>query len=163
MHQENRYKQMVIYVEACESGSMFDTLLSPDINGETPDQPLIFKINPSDLNNNVCTCIDVCRYSSTKYQVTYKISNAILPEIYTMYSTPYKSLLSIWSTLSLAVYVTTASNPHESSYACYYDSKLETYLGDCYSVNWMEDVDKVSRNRSQCYSTTFIYYLLEVS
>ena len=41
------------------------------------------------------------------------------------------------------MYVTTASNPQESSYACYYDSKLETYLGDCYSVNWMEDVDKV--------------------
>lgn len=42
------------------------------------------------------------------------------------------------------VYATTAANPHESSYACYYDSKLETYLGDCYSVNWMENVDSVS-------------------
>ena len=41
------------------------------------------------------------------------------------------------------MYVTTASNPQESSYACYLDTKLETYLGDCYSVNWMEDVDKV--------------------
>lgn len=35
MHQENRYKQMVIYVEACESGSMFDKLLSDNINGKT--------------------------------------------------------------------------------------------------------------------------------
>uniref|UniRef100_A0A8B9K9P7 Legumain n=1 Tax=Astyanax mexicanus TaxID=7994 RepID=A0A8B9K9P7_ASTMX len=28
-----------------------------------------------------------------------------------------------------------------SSYACYYDEKRDTYLGDWYSVNWMEDSD----------------------
>jgi len=39
------------------------------------------------------------------------------------------------------IYVTTASNWNESSYACYYDIKRETYLGDLYSVNWMEDSD----------------------
>ncbi|XP_062325545.1 legumain [Osmerus eperlanus] len=39
------------------------------------------------------------------------------------------------------VYATTAANSHESSYACYYDEKRETYLGDWYSVNWMEDSD----------------------
>ncbi|XP_012580116.1 PREDICTED: legumain isoform X1 [Condylura cristata] len=39
------------------------------------------------------------------------------------------------------VYATTASNPRESSYACYYDEKRSTYLGDWYSVNWMEDSD----------------------
>ncbi|KAF7653654.1 hypothetical protein LDENG_00080260 [Lucifuga dentata] len=39
------------------------------------------------------------------------------------------------------VYATTAANPDESSYACYYDEKRETYLGDWYSVNWMEDSD----------------------
>ncbi|KAG7277074.1 LOW QUALITY PROTEIN: hypothetical protein CRUP_031287, partial [Coryphaenoides rupestris] len=39
------------------------------------------------------------------------------------------------------VYATTASNSHESSYACYYDEDRETYLGDWYSVNWMEDSD----------------------
>ena len=37
------------------------------------------------------------------------------------------------------VFVTTASNPSESSYACYYDSKRRTYLGDLYSVQWMLD------------------------
>lgn len=41
------------------------------------------------------------------------------------------------------VYATTASNSHESSYACYYDEKRDTYLGDWYSVNWMEDSDVV--------------------
>ncbi|XP_004584387.2 legumain [Ochotona princeps] len=39
------------------------------------------------------------------------------------------------------VYATTAANPSESSYACYYDEERETYLGDWYSVNWMEDSD----------------------
>ncbi|CAF2755974.1 unnamed protein product [Rotaria sp. Silwood2] len=42
---------------------------------------------------------------------------------------------------SINIYATTASNPEESSYACYYDSKRQTYLGDLYSVNWMEDSD----------------------
>ncbi|NWH74486.1 LGMN protein, partial [Piaya cayana] len=39
------------------------------------------------------------------------------------------------------VYATTAANPRESSYACYYDEERQTYLGDWYSVNWMEDSD----------------------
>ncbi|XP_007942730.1 legumain [Orycteropus afer afer] len=39
------------------------------------------------------------------------------------------------------VYATTAANPRESSYACYYDEERGTYLGDWYSVNWMEDSD----------------------
>lgn len=44
----------------------------------------------------------------------------------------------------LIVFATTAANSEESSYACYYDDDRETYLGDTYSVNWMEDSDKVS-------------------
>uniref|UniRef100_K7FJF9 Legumain n=1 Tax=Pelodiscus sinensis TaxID=13735 RepID=K7FJF9_PELSI len=42
---------------------------------------------------------------------------------------------------NINVYATTAANPKESSYACYYDDKRQTYLGDWYSVNWMEDSD----------------------
>ena len=40
------------------------------------------------------------------------------------------------------VFVTTAANTEESSYACYYDDNRDTYLGDEYSVNWMEDSDE---------------------
>ncbi|BFZ12376.1 hypothetical protein BsWGS_15414 [Bradybaena similaris] len=72
MYNKKQYKQMVFYVEACESGSMFNTLLESNIN----------------------------------------------------------------------VFATTAANPDESSYACYYDESRQTYLGDLYSVNWMEDSDK---------------------
>jgi len=42
---------------------------------------------------------------------------------------------------NINVYGTTASNAEESSYACYYDEKRGTYLGDVYSVVWMEDSD----------------------
>lgn len=70
MHENKKYKKMVFYIEACESGSMMNHL-------------------PTDID----------------------------------------------------VYATTAANSHESSYACYYDEKRDTYLGDWYSVNWMEDSD----------------------
>ncbi|KAI7805789.1 legumain [Triplophysa rosa] len=70
MHTNKKYKKMVLYIEACESGSMMKPL-------------------PVDIN----------------------------------------------------VYATTAANTHESSYACYYDEARDTYLGDWYSVNWMEDSD----------------------
>jgi len=68
----NRYSKLVFYVEACESGSMFEDMLPKDIN----------------------------------------------------------------------VFATTASNAHESSYACYFDKTRKTYLGDVYSVKWMQDSDK---------------------
>ncbi|XP_031565281.1 legumain-like [Actinia tenebrosa] len=71
MHTNKKFKKMVFYIESCESGSMFNTLL--------PD--------------------------------------------------------------NIKVYATTASTPNESSYACYFDKKLETYLGDVYSVKWLENSD----------------------
>ncbi|CAN7938800.1 unnamed protein product [Ixodes hexagonus] len=77
MAAENKFSKMVLYVEACESGSMFDGLLPDDINA----------------------------------------------------------------------YATTAANPDESSYACYYDDLRNTYLGDLYSVNWMEDSDREDLHR----------------
>jgi len=70
MHAAKMYKQMVIYWESCESGSMFNRLLPKDIN----------------------------------------------------------------------VFATTAANPSESSYACYPDHGV--FLGDVFSVRWMEDSDK---------------------
>jgi legumain len=72
MYEKNMYRQMTLYVEACESGSMF--------------------------------------------------SGSLLPP-------------------SLRIYALTAANAVESSYACYYDAQLGTYLGDLFSVTWMEDTD----------------------
>ncbi len=34
------------------------------------------------------------------------------------------------------IYAVTAATPFESSYACYYDEKVRTYLGDCFSNHW---------------------------
>jgi len=72
MYKNKMYKQLVFYLEACNSGSMFPKDLSPDYN----------------------------------------------------------------------MYITTAANAHESSYACYYDKVRRAYLGDRYSVTWMEDSDQ---------------------
>ena len=74
LHDQKRYNKLVFYLEACESGSMFEGLLPTNFN----------------------------------------------------------------------IYATTAANATESSYACYYDDKRQTYLGDLYSVNWIEDSDKKS-------------------
>jgi len=72
MHSKKMYKKMVFYLEACESGSMFQGLLDSSLN----------------------------------------------------------------------VFATTASNATTSSFACYYDPKRKTFLGDVYSIKWMEDSDK---------------------
>ena len=67
MHSRQKYKNMVLYIEACESGSMFLNL-SKELN----------------------------------------------------------------------IFATTASDASTSSYACYYDMGLRTYLGDVYSIKWLE-------------------------
>uniref|UniRef100_A0AAY4DTK2 Legumain prodomain domain-containing protein n=1 Tax=Denticeps clupeoides TaxID=299321 RepID=A0AAY4DTK2_9TELE len=62
----------------------------------------------------------------------------------------YMSYLYAWGDYELfpvSVYATTAANPRESSYACYYDEARDTYLGDWYSVNWMEDSDVEDLNK----------------
>merc|ERR1712198_337970 len=71
MYEDKKYHKMVMYIEACESGSMFSGTL------------------PSDIN----------------------------------------------------VMALTAANGSTSSYACYYDELRKTYLGDLFSVKWMEDSD----------------------
>ncbi|CAG0912837.1 unnamed protein product [Notodromas monacha] len=51
---------------------------------------------------------------------------------------------SMFANLSanINVFAMTAANSMESSYACYYDSDRQTYLGDTFSVSWMEDTDE---------------------
>ncbi|GFV82808.1 legumain [Trichonephila clavipes] len=71
-HENNMYGKIVISIEACESGLMFENILPNNINA----------------------------------------------------------------------YATTSANSKESSYACYFDDKRNTYLGDSYSVHWMEDSDQ---------------------
>jgi len=76
MYIHNRYRQMVIYMEACESGSMF---------------------------------------------AQQTLNNLTLAD--------------------MRIYATTAATPDEPSFACYYDSVRQVYLGDVYSVNWLRNSD----------------------
>ncbi|XP_037561680.1 legumain-like [Dermacentor silvarum] len=77
IHTDKKFANMVIYIEACQSGSMFEDHLPDNVN----------------------------------------------------------------------VYATTAANSAEFTWACYLDEKRHTYLGDCYSVNWMEDADKADLHK----------------
>jgi len=43
---------------------------------------------------------------------------------------------------NLNVFATTASNATTSSFACYFDKARKTFLGDVYSIKWLEDSDK---------------------
>ncbi|KAL1130442.1 hypothetical protein AAG570_011690 [Ranatra chinensis] len=74
MASRSQFSKMILYIEACFSGSMFDDLLDDDLN----------------------------------------------------------------------IFALTAADPHESSYACYYDAKRQTYLGDVFSVNWLNDSEHES-------------------
>jgi legumain len=85
MYGRKQYNKFVVYIESCESGSMFNNVLPKNIN----------------------------------------------------------------------VYGTSASSPTESSWGCYcppqdmVDGKrIGSCLGDLYSVNWMEDVDKFGSGRT---------------
>ena len=57
---------------------------------------------------------------------------------------------------SLNIYSVTASSPHQSSWACYCEKeaiinnkKIGTCLGDCFSVNWIENAEiKTNLNKS---------------
>ncbi|XP_069947465.1 legumain [Cherax quadricarinatus] len=71
MYQDNRFNKMVVYVESCNSGSLFENLLPEDIE----------------------------------------------------------------------VYAVSAAGPDQSSYACYEDKERSTFLGDVFSVKWMEDTE----------------------
>lgn len=75
MYTGHKYAKLLFYIEACESGSMFEGFLDEEVD-------------------------------------------------------------------SMNVFATTASNATTSSYACYYDVKRKTFLGDVYSVKWLEDSDK---------------------
>ncbi|XP_054286479.1 legumain-like [Macrosteles quadrilineatus] len=88
MHKKKMYKKLVFYMEACESGSMFDKILPPNIN----------------------------------------------------------------------IFATTAANPEESSYACYYDATIGAYLGDEYSISWMEDIDSEEHQKNMTSETLLKQY-----
>ncbi|XP_050686859.1 legumain-like [Eriocheir sinensis] len=92
MHRDKRFHEMVVYVEACESGSLFENLLPKDIE----------------------------------------------------------------------VYALSASSPRQHSYACYFDNKLGTYLGDVFSVKWMEDSD-IENLRRESLKSQFVLVREEVT
>ena len=76
MHKEKKFKELVFYLEACESGSMFHDL-------------------PTDIN----------------------------------------------------VYAITSANATQASSYCYWDHDIRNFLGDVFSVKWLEDSDREDLNK----------------
>ena len=85
MYFNNSYHSIVFYLEACESGSMFNHILSPYIN----------------------------------------------------------------------IYAVTAATPDESSYACCLDKTIGTYLGDVFSVNFLENTDSFEAVAKETFISQF--------
>jgi len=48
---------------------------------------------------------------------------------------------------NINIYAVTASDIVAPSYACYYDDELATYLGDCFSVAWIENSEEKRSTR----------------
>ena len=42
---------------------------------------------------------------------------------------------------NIGIFAVTASNSTAPSFACFYDEKLDTFLGDAFSVSWMQNAD----------------------
>ncbi len=49
----------------------------------------------------------------------------------------------------LDVYATSASNDSYSSFACYFDKTIGTYLGDVYSIMWLQ-VGRTNTKLKKC-------------
>jgi len=64
---------------------------------------------------------------------------------------------------NINIFATTAANSTESSYACYYDEQRETYLGDVYSVNWIEDSDSRISLKAETLQQQFSLVLKETN
>eukprot|EP00127_Corallochytrium_limacisporum_P006305 Clim_evm16s225 gene=Clim_evmTU16s225 len=64
---------------------------------------------------------------------------------------------SMWENLRTpGVYAVSSADATHSSFACYYDAKLGTFLGDVFSVKWMETLDygvPTSETIEQIYET----------
>ncbi|KAI0229737.1 Legumain [Lamellibrachia satsuma] len=70
-----------------------------------------------------------------------KVINSALPWCFSNWKLPEINVPLQMVFYVEALYATTAASDTESSYACYYSKKYRTYLGDVYSVKWMEDSD----------------------
>jgi len=84
-------------------------------------------LKATDLNKAIRDMYDAKKYNKMVFYVEACESGSM-----------FKGLLPS----NLNVFATTASNATTSSFACYYDKARKTFLGDVYSIKWMEDSDK---------------------
>ena len=61
------------------------------------------------------------------------------------------SMLNGYIPAGSSIYGTTAATPYESSFACYWSGYRSTYLGDVYSVKWMQNSDVANMGKETVY------------
>jgi len=83
----------------------------------------------TDLNKTLQTMVDAKKFKQLVFYLEACEAGSMFDKI-----TPPNA--NIWAI--------TAANPNESSYAFYYNSTVNAYLGDEFSVRWMEDSDASS-------------------
>jgi len=84
-------------------------------------------LKAKDLNNAIMKMHEANKYAKMVFYVEACESGSM-----------FKHLLPD----NVNVFATTASNATTSSYACYFDKTRKTFLGDVYSIKWLEDSDK---------------------
>ena len=161
---------MVLYIEACESGSMFNRHKLPkNINSKW------IQTSSDSCHFMLITCcfiwytlLIIAKFLIVwKVIVTLEILGTLLQSqdckfpflnFWIEFLRLQNGVLYMHSNISwnfmasfILVFATTAANAAESSYACYYDKKLDTYLGDVYSVKWLENSDHVRETLSNCF------------
>lgn len=66
------------------------------------------------------------------------------------------SMFNNWLSNNSNIFVMTASSPTESSWACYWDEDRQTYLGDVFSVNWLQNSDTIDLTSETIYQQFII-------
>merc|ERR1711937_558021 len=77
--------------------------------------------------------------ATLEYMNSRKMYNQMLWYVEACYSG------SMFQSLSPEMNITahTAANEKESSYACVKDTEMHVYLGDCWSLNWMNNTEQI--------------------
>eukprot|EP00764_Aduncisulcus_paluster_P013133 gnl/Carplike_NY0171/641_a881_2982.p1 GENE.gnl/Carplike_NY0171/641_a881_2982~~gnl/Carplike_NY0171/641_a881_2982.p1 ORF type:complete len:408 (+),score=145.05 gnl/Carplike_NY0171/641_a881_2982:44-1267(+) len=90
-----------------------------------------------------------------KDTVNYMYTNAMYDQLVVYIEACYSGSMGDVFPTDADAYLTTAANDMESSYACYWDATRGAYLGDLYSVSWMEDVDSHTAPSSETLETNY--------
>lgn len=81
------------------------------------------------------SCLDVDDFKETVQSMNYKTL------FFVVEACEAGSMFNDWLPTNSSMFVLSATNDREDSWACYEDNTLGTFLGDCFSVNFLQFLD----------------------